>query len=192
VEQERIELLGELSERERSLLRLVLKPMTSKEIAIELGLSDQYVDQLFKGITRKLGVSRRIDAARLLSEHEAGQTPLQQLEVQSGGLAERRISAPIGLPDVEMSGGVDSGEEGVSGRSYGILREEQAAYTARSSSWERLLGWLGSPFPTARRKQNSLEWTARLTWMVVISFLAICLPALAAYVIRWIGLVLSR
>lgn len=64
--------LASLSERQREVLRLVSRDRNSKEIARELGLSDETVKNHIKAATRRLGVSSRFDAARLLRLEEQG------------------------------------------------------------------------------------------------------------------------
>lgn len=62
--------LATLSDRQREILRLVSRDVNSKEIARELGLSDETVKNHIKAAMRRLGVSSRFDAARLLRMHE--------------------------------------------------------------------------------------------------------------------------
>lgn len=66
------ERLESLSERQREVLRLVSRDRNSKEIGRDLGLSDETVKNHIKAATRRLGVSSRFDAARLLRIHEQG------------------------------------------------------------------------------------------------------------------------
>lgn len=62
--------LASLSARQREVLRLVSRDRNSKEIARELGLSDETVKNHIKAATRRLGVSSRFDAARLVRVQE--------------------------------------------------------------------------------------------------------------------------
>lgn len=66
------ERIGSLSARQCEVLRLVSRDRNSKEIGRELGLSDETVRNHIKAATRRLGVSSRFDAARLLRLHEQG------------------------------------------------------------------------------------------------------------------------
>jgi DNA-binding CsgD family transcriptional regulator len=66
------ERLASLSERQREVLRLVSRDRNSKEIARELGLSDETVKNHIKAATRRLGVNSRFDAARLVRLQEQG------------------------------------------------------------------------------------------------------------------------
>lgn len=62
--------LASLSDRQREILRLVSRDVNSKEIARKLGLSDETVKNHIKAAMRRLGVTSRFDAARLLRMHE--------------------------------------------------------------------------------------------------------------------------
>lgn len=62
-----------LSERQKVCLRLVGQGLTSKEIALETGLTPQTVDTYIKSAMAKLAASNRRDAARALAEHEVPQ-----------------------------------------------------------------------------------------------------------------------
>ncbi|MFN3574598.1 MAG: response regulator transcription factor [Phenylobacterium sp.] len=64
---EKVELL---TARERECLRLVDRHFSSKQIARELGMSKTSVDTYCDRARRKLGVTDRYHAARLLAEHE--------------------------------------------------------------------------------------------------------------------------
>ncbi len=62
--------VASLSDRQREILRMVSRDVNSKEIARKLGLSDETVKNHIKAAMRRLGVSSRFDAARLLRMHE--------------------------------------------------------------------------------------------------------------------------
>jgi DNA-binding CsgD family transcriptional regulator len=62
-----------LTESQRTCLRLVGRGMSSKEIAIETGLSPATVDTYLKSAMARLGASNRRDAARLLTSWEQSQ-----------------------------------------------------------------------------------------------------------------------
>jgi DNA-binding CsgD family transcriptional regulator len=71
--------IEQLTARERDCLRLVGRGMSSKEIALALGLSPLTVDGYLKEAVRTLGVSGRREAARVLASHE----DLSPVEVES-------------------------------------------------------------------------------------------------------------
>ncbi|HEX7857679.1 MAG TPA: helix-turn-helix transcriptional regulator [Sphingobium sp.] len=60
----------QLSESQRTCLRLVGAGMSSKEIALETGLSPQTIDQYLRRAAVTLGASNRREAARLLADLE--------------------------------------------------------------------------------------------------------------------------
>lgn len=89
--------IDQLTARERDCLRLVARGMSSKEIALALGLSPLTVDGYLKEAARTLGVSSRREAARLLAAHEQSppqppETPPQNLGAEPVDLAETVLS----------------------------------------------------------------------------------------------------
>jgi DNA-binding CsgD family transcriptional regulator len=64
-----------LTPRERECLRLVAEHLHSKEIARRLSISQHTVDGHLNEARRRLGVSSRRDAARLLRDWESGHPP---------------------------------------------------------------------------------------------------------------------
>jgi DNA-binding CsgD family transcriptional regulator len=64
-----------LTERSKEVLRLVAKGLTTREIGDRLGIADITVNDHIERATRRLGVNRRVDAARLLALHERGGAP---------------------------------------------------------------------------------------------------------------------
>lgn len=62
-----------LSEKQKSCLRLVARGCSSKEIALQIGLSPSTVDTYIKTSMARLGASNRREAARLLETLEASQ-----------------------------------------------------------------------------------------------------------------------
>lgn len=64
------ERIARLSEGQRICLRMVLRHMSSKEIARALGISRHTVDQRLRLAMQTLQAANRIDAARALAEHE--------------------------------------------------------------------------------------------------------------------------
>lgn len=89
--------IDQLTARERDCLRLVARGMSSKEIALALGLSPLTVDGYLKEAVRTLGVSGRREAARILAAYEAvstpdGFSPPQNLGGEPADLAETVLS----------------------------------------------------------------------------------------------------
>ena len=78
--------ISRLTDSQRIYLRLVLAHRSSKEIAHEYNISAHTVDKRIKEAMRVLGVSTRIEAARLLSDAEKADTD-RRLGAQSPDLA---------------------------------------------------------------------------------------------------------
>lgn len=94
--------IDQLTARERDCLRLVARGMSSKEIALTLGLSPLTVDGYLKEAARTLGVSSRREAARILAAHEhlspqAPEKPSQNLGAEPVDLAET-VHSEVPLP----------------------------------------------------------------------------------------------
>ena len=75
-----------LTDSQTRCLRLVGKGMSSKEIAIETGLSPRTVDQYVNRAALSLGASSRREAARILDSFESGES--KKLQLQSPGVAD--------------------------------------------------------------------------------------------------------
>ncbi|MFS2108467.1 helix-turn-helix transcriptional regulator [Sphingomonas sp. Sphisp140] len=98
--------IEQLTARERDCLRLVARGMSSKEIALALGLSPLTVDGYLKEAVRTLGVSTRREAARVLASHESSppaaavqveEMPPQKLGGEPADLAET-VHSEVPLP----------------------------------------------------------------------------------------------
>ena len=76
--------IAKLTEKQRACLRLVLMHKSSKEIARELGLQVDAVDQRIKTAMKTLGVQSRVEAARLLAETELSDLAMPALRFASG------------------------------------------------------------------------------------------------------------
>lgn len=76
--------IARLSSGQLECLRLVDRHMSSKEIAAELGVSSHTVDQRLRVALQILGVDRRAQAARLVTEFsEQTATPVKALGAQT-------------------------------------------------------------------------------------------------------------
>lgn len=78
--------LERLTEGQRACLRMVLRHMSSKDIARALDISPHTVDQRLKLAMKTLGVGSRVEAARLFAAAE-GEPPHQTLVHQSPDIA---------------------------------------------------------------------------------------------------------
>lgn len=77
--------IKQLSDAQQNCLRLVSRNRSSKEIAIETGLSPQTVDQYLSRAATILGASNRREAARIFAEWESG--VFSKSEFKSDGIA---------------------------------------------------------------------------------------------------------
>lgn len=94
--------IAKLTDAQRAYLRLVLAHQTSKEIAQQFGISAHTVDKRIKEAMRILGVSSRIEAARMLdsmpradTDVPARQHPADATVVDVGPQRDRRFPLPF-------------------------------------------------------------------------------------------------
>jgi DNA-binding CsgD family transcriptional regulator len=139
-------------------LRLVDRHLSSKEIASELGISPHTVDQRIRQALAALGVERRAQAARIISEHAGPYSgPYQRLIHQS--------------PYIETAPRPDQSEAAIShsirhadraGKSggAGFLTEQRPA-SFRAS--------LQPPFATRSNPRNEMSVGQRLFWIAAIA-----------------------
>ena len=154
--------VGRLTEGQREVLRLVNRHMETKEIARELGISPDGVNQRIKAATRILGVNRRRDAALILAEAEAPQhyPPL---------VYPPRDIAP-GFDPVTFGPSTESGRD-QGPASIGGMREQQAAFEALPHPRSRRFQL---PLPVRGGRPDDLSALQRLGWvfgmMLLIAF----------------------
>ena len=152
---ERIE---RLTDKQRDCLRLVFMHRSSKEIARELGIGVDAVDQRIKTAMRTLDVESRTEAARMLASHE-GMGPYQRLVYQM----------PEVVPDVplpEFAARANEGARAVDEPEAMAVREDQAMFQALQWRPARAL-----PLPLAfeREGRNGLTAWQRVGWIVGIA-----------------------
>ena len=102
--------IARLTEGQRQCLRLVLQHRSSKEIAIDLGISPHTVDMRLKMAMQILNVPSRVAAAQALAANEADE-PYQRLVYQPPAIAdvaESDILSPFGKRNA--STGSDDGD----------------------------------------------------------------------------------
>jgi len=90
------ERIVKLTERQRECLRLVLKHYTSKEMARELGVGVDAIDQRLKGAMKKLGVASRLEAARILATHEGLNGDVELVPIAPSALPPRAAKSVVG------------------------------------------------------------------------------------------------
>lgn len=146
--------VARLSKAQLDCLLLVDQHLSSKEIAVELGISSHTVDQRVRGALHLLGVDRRSQAARMVAQVHG---PYQRLIHQS--------------PHIE--GGGTSGHPG--GAVGFQIRHADRAGGARGPSdlTEQKPGasWSSLPLPFATRShpRNEMSVGLRLAWIVLIA-----------------------
>ncbi|TMJ19669.1 MAG: helix-turn-helix transcriptional regulator [Alphaproteobacteria bacterium] len=158
--------LDRLTEKQRECLRLVYAHKETKEIARQLGLSPDGVNQRIKTAMNTLGVSRRRDAAQMLAEAE-GLGTYPPLVYRSRDIASASEPAMLG-PSTE--GGRQSGFSGEA------MREDQAAFWVAPQSREPAL-----PLPIGRMRPDDIGLVGRLAWIAAITIgVALAFGALIA------------
>ena len=137
-------------------LRLVAQHLSSKEIALRLGISSHTVDQRIRGALQVLGVERRSQAARMLIEGDQRATAYQPLIHQPPYIAE---------PDniAHQSGAI----------SYQIRHADRAEGSGNTGfeTEQKTLSRspLVLPFATRSHPSNEMSVAQKLTWIVVIA-----------------------
>lgn len=135
-------------------LRLVDQHLSSKEIAVELGISPHTVDQRVRQALQTLGVERRSQAARLVAQYSG---PYQRLIHQSPHIPadpqSRHPEAAVShqIRHADRAGGVGGA---------GFLTEQRP-----TSFWPSLQ----PPFATRSNPRNEMNVGQRLLWIVMIA-----------------------
>lgn len=146
--------VARLSAGQLECLRLVDQHLSSKEIAVELGISPHTVDQRIRGALQTLGVERRSQAARIVAKING---PYQRLihqppyvePAQPGDHSDGAVSIQIRHAD-------RAGEAGGS-----VLNTEQRHEQNRPP--------LQLPFATRSHPRNEMSVGLRLLWIVLIA-----------------------
>ncbi|HEX8639686.1 MAG TPA: helix-turn-helix transcriptional regulator [Allosphingosinicella sp.] len=147
--------IARLTPRQRDCLRLVAQGYVTKEIARQLGISDLRASKDIDGAMRKLGVSRRIEAARLLAEHEQ-----RGVNVIPGGVVTLADGVEVEASRPRSRGGVPAQ----------VLRESREEPGRASVQAPPDLGW-----PLRRRggRGNVLNLWQRVIWIVLLTAAAL-------------------
>ena len=157
-----------LTDGQRDCLRLVLRHMTSKDIARAISISPHTVDMRLRTAMRTLGVASRFAAARALADHEGDADEYQPLIYQAPELAIATPAAIMAVPAQTTSDDhalqhpetrFDPGVEPPAGgppRTAGVRYDERhfATPLARSLPWG---------------DRNRLTPGARLAWIAMIA-----------------------
>jgi len=155
VELEAAERVAKLTQGQLDCLRLVAQHLSSKEIAVELGISPHTVDQRIRQALHVLGVDRRAQAARMVVQQE---DPYQRLIHQPPHI---EGSAASGDHRGAISNQIrHAGRAGEAWESAGFHTEQK-----RGLSWSSLQ----LPFATRSHPRNEMSVGLRLLWIVVIA-----------------------
>ena len=147
--------VAQLSAGQLDCLRLVDQHLNSKEIAAELGISPHTVDQRIRQSLAILGVERRAQAARIVSQFTE---PYQRLIHQSPYIEPR---SPAGDESAAVSNQIRHVDRaGEAWEGPGFHTEQK-----RGSSWPSLQ----LPFATRSHPRNEMSVGLRLLWIVVIA-----------------------
>ena len=150
--------VSRLSQGQVDCLLLVDQHLSSKEIAVRLGISPHTVDQRIRGALEKLGVERRGEAARIVAaafslSGEAYQRLIYQsphIDVQpASGHQEAAVSHQIRHAD-------RAGEASPSG----VITEQRSVGLGSP---------LQLPFATRSHPSNEMSVGLRLLWIVLIA-----------------------
>ena len=148
------ERVARLSAGQLDCLRLVDQHLSSKEIAVELGISPHTVDQRIRGALQILQVERRTQAARIVAQ-VCG--PYQRLIHQpphiEPGHSERHPESAVSkqIRHADRAGGFGGA---------GLITE-QSPVSIRAS--------LPLPFATRSHPRNEMSIGLRLLWIVLIA-----------------------
>ena len=147
------ERVARLSPGQLDCLLLVDQHLSSKEIAAELHISPHTVDQRIRQALGILGVERRTQAARIVTQFKE---PYQRLIHQSPYIpAEPQTDHPEAAVSHQIRHADRAGEAGEAG----FLTEQ------RPASWSSLQ----PPFATRRNPRNEMSVGQRLFWIAAIA-----------------------
>jgi DNA-binding CsgD family transcriptional regulator len=148
---------AKLTEGQKQCLRLVLRHMSSKDIARELDISPHTVDQRIRTAMKTLGAGSRVQAAFILARHE-GLPGYQSPAYQSPYVAPDE--PPVTL-DPLLHGWRQGGE-----KLYEAVREDQAGFQAALLQSPRGLRW---PLPGGGVRPHDISPLQRLGWIAAIA-----------------------
>ena len=152
--------MGELEDRVARLsagqldcLRLVAGNYSSKEIAVELGISPHTVDQRIRQALHTLGVARRSEAARVVAQRTG---EYQRLIHQSPHIA---ATLATGHPEAAVGQQIRHADRAGEAGDASFLTEQRPAF------WPSLQ----PPFATRSNPRNEMSVGQRLFWIVAIA-----------------------
>ena len=155
IEPEVADRVAKLTDGQLDCLRLVAQHLSSKEIAVELGISPHTVDQRIRQSLQTLGVSRRSQAARIVA---LCSEPYQRLIYQPPHIEPGDSAAD---EDGAVSNQIrHAGRAGRTRGSAGLHTEQK-----HELSWSSLQ----LPFATRSHPRNEMSVGLRLLWIVTIA-----------------------
>lgn len=154
--------VARLSKGQLDALLLVDQHLSSKEIAVELGISPHTVDQRIRGALQILGVERRSQAARLVAQaHSPYQRLIHQPPHIDGAPATAQPEGAVGYQIRHADRAGETGQSGFAGVGLARSRTEQRLEEFRSP--------LPLPFATRSQPRNEMSVGFRLLWIVLIA-----------------------
>jgi DNA-binding CsgD family transcriptional regulator len=139
-------------------LRLVDQHLSSKEIAAQLNISPHTVDQRIRQALATLGVERRTQAARLVSQHAPAQPETYQRLIHQSPHIEPEPAS--GHPEAAVSYQIRHADRAGKAGTAGFLTEQRPA-----SFWPSLQ----PPFATRSNPRNEMSVGQRLFWIATIA-----------------------
>ena len=145
--------VAKLTKGQLDCLLLVDQHLSSKEIAVELGISPHTVDQRIRVALQTLGVERRSQAARLVAQvHGPYQRLIHQLPHVEGG-------ASSGQPEAAVGFQIRHADRAGEANDLGFITEQRPGVPWSS---------LPLPFATRSHPRNEMSVGFRLLWIVLI------------------------
>ena len=146
--------VARLSHGQLDCLLLVDQHLSSKEIAVELGISSHTVDQRIRGALHILGVERRSQAARMVAQANG---PYQRLIHQPPHI---EGDGTWGHPDAAVGFQIRHADRAGEARNLGVETEQRPG-----TNWSSL----PLPFATRSHPRNEMSVGLRLVWIVLIA-----------------------
>ncbi len=165
--------VARLSKGQRECLMLVDQHLSSKEIALKLGISSHTVDQRVRQSLQILGVERRGEAARMVAAAMSG---APGIEVGAGHGPQAQHSRPyqrlIDQPPYIDPAPPRRHQDGAVG--FQIRHADRAGESSLvgiETEQRPANRWASLPLPFATRSQpaNEMSVVARLLWIVLIA-----------------------
>jgi DNA-binding CsgD family transcriptional regulator len=168
--------VARLTQAQLDCLLLVDQHLSSKEIAVELGISSHTVDQRIRQALQILGVERRAQAARMVARHRPAYQRLihQSPHIEGDGT--------LAHPDDAISNQIRHAD-----RAGGAL---EAGFNTEQRPVPR--PFLQPPFATRSNPRNEMSVGQRLFWIAMIAIGALFSAGMYLAGLESLGRLLSR